>query len=166
MLTIPVANLLIGQVGTECIPNGPCLIPVAPGILAPSGVLMIGAALLLRDLVQRRYGAGWSLGCIAAGTSLSFLVAPPALALASGLAFLVSELADFAVFTPLYRRGLIMAVLLSCAAGAVVDSALFLWLAFGSLDHIAGQIIGKAYASIAFAGWRRWIHAFPAKNAR
>ena len=61
---IPAANFLIGHVGTVCIPQGPCLIPVAPGVLAPSGVLMIGAALLLRDLVQRRYGARWSLACI------------------------------------------------------------------------------------------------------
>jgi hypothetical protein len=81
MITIPAANFLIGHVGTVCVPDGPCLIPVAPGVLAPSGVLMIGAALLLRDLVQRRYGARWSLGCIAAGTSLSFLIAPAALAL-------------------------------------------------------------------------------------
>src|SRR5258708_7052850 len=83
MLTVPVANFLIGHLGTVCIENGPCLIPVAPGILAPSGVLVIGVALLLRDLVQRRYGARWSLSCIAAGTALSFLIASPALALAS-----------------------------------------------------------------------------------
>jgi queuosine precursor transporter len=153
ILTIPAANWLIGHVGTVCVPNGPCLLPVAPGILAPSGVLMIGAALLLRDLVQRRYGAPWSLSCIAAGTMLSFLIAPPALALASGAAFLFSELVDFAVFTPLYRRQLVAAVAFSVLAGAIVDSALFLWLAFGSLDHIAGQVIGKAYAAIGFVAW-------------
>jgi queuosine precursor transporter len=152
--TIPAANYLIGHVGTVCVPDGPCLIPVAPGILAPSGVLMIGAALLLRDLVQRRYGARWSLGCIGVGTALSFAIAPPALALASGAAFLLSELTDLAVFTPLYRRRLIAAVALSVLAGAVVDSALFLWLAFGSLDHIAGQVLGKAYAAVGFIAWR------------
>ena len=43
-LTIPAANWMIGHVGTMCIPNGPCLVPVAPGIMAPSGVLMVGAA--------------------------------------------------------------------------------------------------------------------------
>ncbi|MFZ1102714.1 MAG: VUT family protein, partial [Hyphomicrobiaceae bacterium] len=51
-LCIPAANWLIGNVGTACMPNGPCLIPVAPGIDAPSGVPMIGFALVLRDLVQ------------------------------------------------------------------------------------------------------------------
>jgi uncharacterized PurR-regulated membrane protein YhhQ (DUF165 family) len=153
--TIPAANWLIGQRREQsALPNGPCLIPVLPGIMAPSGVLMIGAALVLRDLVQRAYGAGWSLACIAAGTTLSFAIAPPALALASGAAFALSELADFAVYTPLARRRFVLAVILSCIAGAVVDSALFLWLAFGSLDHLSGQFIGKIYAAaLSPRGW-------------
>src|SRR5271166_4070540 len=104
-LTIPAANWLIGHVGTTCVPDGPCLIPVLPGLVAPSGVLMIGAALLLRDLVQRRYGPAVSLAAIAAGVVISFVVAPPALALASAAAFAISELSDFAVYTPLVRRG-------------------------------------------------------------
>ena len=153
--TIPAANFLIGHVGTVCVPQGPCLIPVAPGIMAPSGVLMIGCALLLRDLVQRQYGVRWSLACIVAGTALSFAIAPPALAAASGAAFLFSELVDFAAFTPLARRRFYLALIVSCAAGALADSALFLWLAFGSLDHLLGQIIGKLYAVAAYAGTMR-----------
>ena len=149
--TIPAANFLIGHVGTVCIPQGPCLIPVAPGIMAPSGVLMIGAALLLRDLVQRQYGVRWSLGCIGVGAVLSFLIAAPALALASGTAFLFSELVDFAAYTPLARRRFYLALIVSCAAGALADNALFLWLAFGSLDHLLGQIVGKLYAVAAYA---------------
>ena len=152
--TIPAANYLIGHVGTVCVPNGPCLIPVAPGIMAPSGVLMIGAALLLRDLVQRQYGVRWSLICILAGTTLSFLVADPFIALASATAFLFSELADFAVYTPLAQRRFVLAVALSCLAGAIVDSGLFLWIAFGSLDLMLGQVIGKAYAALAFLALR------------
>ena len=54
-LTIPAANWMIGHVGTVCVANGPCLVPVAPGIMAPSGVLMVGAALVLRDLVPVSY---------------------------------------------------------------------------------------------------------------
>jgi len=148
--TIPVANWLIGNVGTACEPHGPCLIPIAPGIMAPSGVLMIGAALLLRDLVQRRHGIPWSLACIIMGTALSFAIATPGLALASGVAFLLSETADFAVYTPLAKRRFVTALLASCFAGAVVDSALFLWLAFGSVDHLVGQVIGKVYAVIGY----------------
>jgi hypothetical protein len=76
-LTIPAANWLIGNIGTKCVPNGPCLIPVAPGLMAPSGVTMIGIALVLRDLVQRRLGVGVSVAAILAGAGLSALVAPP-----------------------------------------------------------------------------------------
>ena len=70
-LTIPAANWMIGNVGTVCVPNGPCLVPVAPGMMAPSGVLMIGAALVLRDLVQRRLGVEFGLGAIVAGAAIS-----------------------------------------------------------------------------------------------
>ncbi len=144
-LTIPAANWMIGNVGTVCMPNGPCLIPVAPGLSAPSGVLMIGVALVLRDLVQRRLGVGHSAFAVVLGAALSAWVAPPALALASGAAFLVSELADLAVYTPLARRRLVAAVVASSAVGLVVDSLIFLWLAFGSLAFLGGQVVGKAW---------------------
>jgi hypothetical protein len=144
-LTIPAANWLIGHAGTVCVPDGPCLVPVAPGVMAPSGVLMIGIALVLRDLVQRRLGAGFSVAAILAGALLSAALAPAALVLASASAFLLSEFADFAVYTPLARKRLVLAVLASSLVGLVVDSIVFLWLAFGSLDFLLGQIIGKTW---------------------
>ncbi len=158
-LCIPAANWLIGNVGTTCLPNnGPCLIPVAPGLQAPSGVLMIGLALVLRDLVQRRLGIGWSFAAIVAGTVLSALIAPPALVIASAAAFLISEVADLAVYTPLQRRGLILAVVASSAVGLLVDSVVFLMLAFGSLNYLSGQIAGKAWMvllAIPLIAWLR-----------
>jgi uncharacterized PurR-regulated membrane protein YhhQ (DUF165 family) len=157
-LTIPAANWLIGHVGTTCAPTGPCLIPVAPGLMAPSGVVMIGIALVLRDLVQRRLGVGIAAAAILAGAALSALLAPPALVIASAVAFLLSELADLAVYTPLARRGLVTAVVASSLVGLVVDSIVFLWLAFGSLEFLAGQIVGKAWMvllSIPFVMWLR-----------
>lgn len=157
-LTIPAANWLIGNVGTKCVPNGPCLIPVAPGLMAPSGVITIGLALVLRDLVQRRLGVTAAVAAILAGAALSALVAPPALVVASAAAFLVAELADLAVFTPLQRRGLVLAVAASSLVGLVVDSMLFLQLAFGSLDFLSGQVVGKAWmvlASLPFVAWIR-----------
>lgn len=144
-LCIPAANWLIGNAGTFCVPNGPCLIPVAPGVMAPSGVLMIGLALVLRDLVQRRLGVNWALGAIFAGAALSAFLAPPALVLASTAAFLLSELIDLGIYTPLQKRGLVLAVAASSAVGLVADSLIFLWLAFGSLDYLSGQVIGKAW---------------------
>ncbi|MFL2783340.1 MAG: VUT family protein [Rhodospirillales bacterium] len=143
ILTIPVANWMIGNLGAICPPKGPCLIPVGFDLMAPSGVLMIGLALVLRDLVQRRLGKKWSLVAICFGGLLSGLVAPPALVIASASAFLLSELADFAVYTPLQEKRLVLAVLLSGVVGLVIDSIIFLQLAFGSLDYLSGQIIGK-----------------------
>ena len=144
-LCIPAANWMIGHLGTFCVPNGPCLIPVAPGVMAPSGVLMIGLALVLRDLVQRRLGLAWALLAIGFGVVLSALLAPPSLVVASAAAFLLSETADLAVYTPLQKRGLVLAVLLSGLVGLIVDSVVFLFLAFGNLDYLVGQVIGKAW---------------------
>ena len=157
-LTIPAANWLIGNAGTVCVSNGPCLIPVAPGLMAPSGVTMIGIALVLRDLVQRRLGVGVAALAIAAGAALSAFIAPPSLVIASGVAFLISEFTDLAVYTPLAHRRLIAAVVASSMVGLVVDSIVFLWLAFGSLEFLLGQIVGKAWmvlASIPLVAWLR-----------
>jgi uncharacterized PurR-regulated membrane protein YhhQ (DUF165 family) len=155
---IPLANWLIGHVGTVCPPNNPCLVPVAPGLMAPSGVVMIGLALVLRDLVQRRLGPAWSVNAVVAGAALSALLAPPELVIASAVAFLFSELADFAVYTPLQQRRFVLAVIASSAVGLVVDSLLFLYLAFGNLDFLYGQVVGKAIMvalSIPFVYWLR-----------
>ena len=157
-LTIPAANWLIGHAGTMCMPKGPCLIPVAPGLMAPSGVTMIGIALVLRDLVQRRLGVGVAVVAITVGASLSSVIAPTELVIASTVAFLMSEFADLAVYTPLARRRLVAAVVASSMVGLVVDSIVFLYLAFGSLDFLLGQIVGKAWmvlASIPFVAWLR-----------
>lgn len=145
-LTIPLANWLIGHVGTSCAgSHGPCVVPVAPGLMAPSGVMMAGVALVLRDLVQRRLGTAISALAIIFGSGLSALLAPASLVIASATAFLLSEFADLAVYTPLARRRLVAAVIASSSVGLVVDSVVFLWLAFGSLDFLAGQVVGKAW---------------------
>jgi uncharacterized PurR-regulated membrane protein YhhQ (DUF165 family) len=164
MACIPAANWMIGHVGTVCPPPyGPCLVPVWPWgpkgmpLMAPSGVLLIGLALVLRDMVQRRLGRAAGLTAIVAGALLSGAVAPPALVYASAAAFLLSELADFAVYTPLQDRGLVLAVLASSVVGLVADSVLFLWLAFGSLDFLAGQILGKLWMVLATLPFIHWI---------
>ena len=156
--SIPLSNWMIGHVGVVCPDSGPCLLPVGPGLLAPSGVLVVGIAFVLRDLVQRRLGKGWTLLAILLGAVLSAVLAPPALVVASGGAFVLSELADFAVYTPLQRRGLVLAVLASSLVGLAVDSVLFLQLAFGSLAFLPGQVAGKMWMvllSLPFIAWLR-----------
>ncbi|MCX4417283.1 hypothetical protein OOK43_33160 [[Kitasatospora] papulosa] len=56
---------------------------------------------------------------------------------------------DFAVYEPLRQRGLLLAMLASNAVGLLVDSLLFLQLAFDSLDYLPGQILGKTWMTLA-----------------
>ena len=133
-------------------------VPVGFGLVAPAGVYFAGLAFTLRDLTQERLGRRWTLVAIAVGALLSAVVSPQ-FALASGAAFLLSELADFVVYTPLRERAWLAAVAASNVVGLIADSALFLWLAFGSLDFLAGQIVGKAWMTVLFLlplwWWRR-----------
>jgi uncharacterized PurR-regulated membrane protein YhhQ (DUF165 family) len=136
--TIWAANWLISRYG---------LIHVGFGLLAPAGVFAAGLALTLRDIVHRTLGVPIVFACIATGAALSWWISP-AFAIASATAFAVSELADLTVYTPLEERSWIGAVALSNTVGLVIDSVLFLWLAFGSLAHVNGQIVGKAEMTI------------------
>jgi len=150
LLTIPAANWLIGNVG-ECVFNGPCLVPVWPGVMAPSGVVMAGVALVLRDFVHEQLGAKWAIAAIVIGAALSFFIAPPMLAVASASAFLMSELIDLSVYAPLRKKGFVAALVGSSLVGAIVDSAAFLLIAFGSVAYLPGQVIGKAWAIVFIA---------------
>ncbi len=149
ILTIFAANLAITALG---------IVPVGFGLMAPAGVYFAGLAFSLRDALQETLGRRWVIAAILIGALVSAGLSAQ-LALASGLAFLVSELADFIVYTPLRQRNWLGAVTASNIVGAIVDSALFLWLAFGSLEFLAGQIVGKLWMTALAVGlilaWRR-----------
>lgn len=142
---------LVGYIATIFLANwaiqafGP--VPVGLGLMAPAGVYFAGLAFTFRDLVQDGLGRNWTVLAIIVGAALSFFVSPQ-FAIASGFAFLVSELADLAVYTPLRRRDWLLSVFASNVVGLTADSALFLWLAFGSLDYLPGQIVGKAWMTV------------------
>jgi uncharacterized PurR-regulated membrane protein YhhQ (DUF165 family) len=140
------------------------IVPVGFGLAAPAGVYFAGLAFTLRDLVQEQLGRIWTIVAILVGAAVSALVSPQ-FALASGIAFLLSELADFVVYTPLRRRNWLAAVSLSNSVGLVVDSALFLGLAFGSFDFLAGQVVGKLWMTVLAVallwGWRRRLAPSP-----
>lgn len=123
-------------------------VPVGFGLLAPAGVYFAGFAFTARDIVQAQLGRWFVVGAILLGAALSAFVSP-AFAVASGTAFLVSEFADFAVYTPLRERNWALAVGLSNTVGLVIDSALFLWLAFRSFDFLPGQVVGKGWVTLA-----------------
>jgi uncharacterized PurR-regulated membrane protein YhhQ (DUF165 family) len=132
-------------------------IPVGFGLTATAGTLAAGLALGLRDIVQDTLGRRAVVALILVGAALSWWVAP-ALAVASAVAFLVSELADFAVYTPLRGRAAMGgrrwagAVAASNVVGAVVDTVLF-GIAFGTAAitpaALAGQLLGKGWATLA-----------------
>lgn len=123
------------------------LVPVGFGLMAPAGVYFAGVSFTLRDATQETLGRKWTVGAILLGAVLSAFLSGP-LALASGVAFLLSELVDFAVYTPLRERSRPLAIALSNTVGAVLDSAIFLWLAFGSLDFLPGQVLGKSWMTL------------------
>lgn len=123
------------------------IIPIGFGLTAPAGVLFAGVAFTCRDLVHETLGRWYALGAVLAGAALSWAISPT-FAVASGAAFLLSELADLAVYSPLRKRHWIGAVVASNIVGFVADSVLFLLLAFGSLQYLTGQLVGKAYMTL------------------
>ena len=150
--TIFAANWAIARFG---------VVPVGFGLLAPAGVYFVGLAFPLRDFIQRTLGRRYGFGAIVVGAALSYAVSPR-FAVASGVTFLISETCDALVYTPLQKRFAI-AVALSGAASLVVDSVLFLTLAFGSLAFLPGQVVGKAWMTLLAVGlirFSRW--ALPA----
>lgn len=150
--TIPAANALVE--------NFPA-VWVAPGLVAPAGVYMAGLSLALRDSLQETLGRAWTLAAIALGVTLAIVLTPanpnvPNLVTASAVAFAFAELADFAVYSRFRERGLALAVAASGAAGLVLDSVLFLGIAFGDLTYFWGQVVGKAWIT-ALAALAVWV---------
>ena len=125
------------------------IVAVGFGLAAPAGVFFAGIAFTLRDGLHEIGGRTWVLGAIAVGGALSYFI-DPVFALASATAFTVSELVDYSIYAPLRRRSWLPAITVSNIGGLTVDSVLFLWIAFGSLDFIEGQLRGKAYMTLVF----------------
>lgn len=123
------------------------IVAIGFGLAAPAGVFFAGLAFTARDMVHESLGRRFVVLAILTGAALSWYV-EPAFAIASGTAFLFSEALDYSVYAPLRAKGWLRAVAASNAAGLVVDSLLFLWLAFGSLAFLEGQIVGKAYMTL------------------
>jgi uncharacterized PurR-regulated membrane protein YhhQ (DUF165 family) len=157
-ISVWVANILIGNVGTVCIEKGPCLIPVGFGLMAPSGVLMIGLVLVIRDYLQEYAGWKWSVGAVVLGGLISYFTSDPFVAIASMTAFIVAELFDLSVYTPLREKGKHWAVVASGVVGAGVDSLLFTYIAFGAFEFALGNFVAKIYASVAVAIYLYWRH--------
>ena len=99
------------------------------GILVPAGVYAAGLALVARDALRETTSRGVVFVAILVGAAVSYAI-EPSFAVASGVAFLLSELADAAVYEPLRAKHWVTGVWASQLVGAVVDSVLFLSIAF------------------------------------
>lgn len=150
--TVLAANLAVAEFG---------VIPIGFGLSAPAGVYSAGLAFTLRDFVRERHGRNGVIIAIAGGVFLSALLEDvQRIALASAVAFALSESADALVYEPLRKRGWARAVVVSNLVGLTLDSVLFLSIAFGSLDFLAGQIVAKSYmTALAVAGL--WVVRTP-----
>ncbi len=100
-----------------------------------------GLIFILRDMVQVRFGH-WALAAMLGGTVLSYLLTDPVVATASVLAFAVSEMIDWAVFT-VTRRPLRDRLWISAALSVPVDTAIF----FGMLDIWDPAVWAASFAS-------------------
>lgn len=119
------------------------------GIAATAGTWLAGFAFVARDATHDTLGRRWVIGCILAGAAISAAFSP-ALALASAVAFLLSEFADYAVYAPLRARGRMRAALTSNLVGSVVDSIIFLLIAGYPLALVWAQVGIKAATTTVF----------------
>jgi len=51
----------------------------------------------------------------------------------------------------------VLAVFASSLVGLIADSLLFLWLAFGSLEFLEGQVLGKTWMVLLALPFVYWI---------
>tara|TARA_Y100001934_G_scaffold73298_1_gene91109 strand:- start:227 stop:790 length:564 start_codon:yes stop_codon:yes gene_type:complete len=137
------------------------VVEIGFGLMAPAGVFFAGLAFSVRDGLHETSNRNWIISAILIGSIVSFLIEGDygntipggviPLAFASGLAFLFSEFADYAVYSPLRKTGKVIALIASNIVGLVLDSILFLYLAFGSLEFLDGQVVAKGYMTILVA---------------
>jgi uncharacterized PurR-regulated membrane protein YhhQ (DUF165 family) len=158
--TVVLANVLTEHFG---------LVSIGFGLLVTAGTFAAGAALLTRNVTQDATGRAVVIGLMLIGCALSWWLASPALAVASAVAFELSETCDMAVYTPLRDKGWSRAVMAASLVGAVVDTFVFLYLAGFPVtaQSVTGQLVVKvgiswavaALAGVSGAVFRQPVHA-------
>jgi uncharacterized PurR-regulated membrane protein YhhQ (DUF165 family) len=119
------------------------------GIAATAGTWLAGFGFVARDRLQDVSDRRWVIAVIGIGAALSALFSPR-LALASGVAFALSELADFAVYTPLREQHRIGAALASNTVGSLVDTVIFLAISGFPFALLPGQMVIKVGTTTVF----------------
>lgn len=130
------------------------LIPIGFGLTVVAGTFAAGMALLVRNIGQDELGRPATTALMLLGTGLSWWLASPALAVASAVAFGLSETADMTVYTWLRSRGRPKALLAAALVGSLVDTLVFLHLAGFPVtaSTVLGQLIVKVGISALCSG--------------
>ncbi len=115
--------------------------------------MVTGLVLVVRDFAQREV-KHWIFLAMLAGLALSTLTAWPVIVVASGIAFLISETADWAVYT-FTKKPLSQRIMISSLVGAPIDQIAFLWLASFVVPGIF--VLGSVLTGIASKLLGAWI---------
>lgn len=118
---MPLINWAFAGIDTISLPTG-----LGGGEWHPFTIIT-GLVLVVRDFAQREI-KHWIFGVMLVGLALSTLTAWPVIVVASGVAFLVSETADWAVYT-FTNRPLSQRIMISSLVGAPLDQVMFIGLA-------------------------------------
>lgn len=143
-------NWIYMNIGTTVTESGERLFMITDTFGFDPTLPIIGIIFFLRDLIQASGGRRLAVGGILIGTVVSYFISPE-VAVASGLAFLVSEVLDMGIYTALEHRRA-TAILLSGIAAALLDSLTFLLVAFGTVETWDTQFAGKAITAVLCAG--------------
>ena len=111
--------------------------------------VVTGLVFVVRDFVQREMKQ-MVLVCMAMAIGWSFFYAWPVIALASGLAFAISEFFDWLLFTFTKYR-LSTRILLSSAVAAPIDTSIFLYGADLAKQLNAGQDLSFGFMGLPVA---------------
>jgi len=132
------------------------------------GAFTYPLAFFVSDLTNRRYGPQVARLVVLVGfvcaIVVSFKLATPRLAIASGTAFLVGQLLDISLFARLRRQAWWRAPLAASVVGSLIDTAIFFSLAFAPFAVFLGP--NDAFAlepapllgllSVDSARWMSW----------
>ena len=127
------------------------LIPFYDTMYPPMSIV-VGLIFILRDFAQKEIGHKVFVAMLI-GAFLSYIMANPYIAVASLVAFLVSETVDWGVYSftkkPLHER-----ILISSLISTPIDSAIFL-LMIGNFSVLATttMFVSKMMAALAIWFW-------------
>ena len=99
------------------------LVPIL-GTMFPPVSLLVGLIFVLRDFAQKEIGHRVIIAMLV-GAVLSYFMSDPYVAIASLVAFLISESADWAIYT-WTKKPLAQRILISSVISTPIDSAVFL----------------------------------------